>query len=79
METQTNSNSETCEMKKESFDKSILDIKAKEFSELYETIEMMKSTDYNERFMAEFYQLKIRITKLDSFLSFKVSRRNVTV
>ena len=34
--------------------------------ELNETIEMMTSNDYKERFKAEFYQLKIRICKLDS-------------
>jgi hypothetical protein len=37
--------------------------------ELNETIEMMTSADYNERFKAEFYQLEIRICKLDNMLS----------
>lgn len=32
---------------------------------LNETIEMMTSDDYNERFKAEFYQLQIRIGKLE--------------
>lgn len=36
--------------------------------EINETIEMMTSADYNERFKAEFYQLKIRICKLDNML-----------
>ena len=37
--------------------------------ELNETIEMMTSNDYKERFKAEFYQLKIRICKLDNMVS----------
>ena len=37
--------------------------------ELNKTIEMMTSDDYNERFKAEFYQLEIRICKLDNMLS----------
>ena len=36
---------------------------------LQETVEMMNSADYNERFKAEFYQLKIRICKLDNMVS----------
>jgi hypothetical protein len=36
---------------------------------LQDTIEMMNSADYNERFKAEFYQLKIRICKLDNMVS----------
>ena len=36
--------------------------------ELNKTIEMMTSADYKERFKAEFYQLKIRICKLDHML-----------
>lgn len=35
---------------------------------LNETVEMMTSADYNERFKAEFYQLKIRICKLENML-----------
>ena len=31
---------------------------------LIETVEMMKSTDYKERFRAEYFQLKIRIESL---------------
>ena len=37
--------------------------------ELKKTIEMMNSADYKERFKAEFYQLKIRICKLDNMVS----------
>lgn len=33
--------------------------------ELNETIEMMNSEDYKERFKAEYYQTKIRYDKLD--------------
>ena len=36
--------------------------------ELQETVEMMNSNDYKERFKAEYYQLKIRTIKLASFL-----------
>lgn len=36
--------------------------------ELNETIEMMQSADYKERFKAEYYQLKIRINKLSTML-----------
>lgn len=32
--------------------------------ELKDTIEMMNSSDYKERFKAEYYQLEIRTTKL---------------
>lgn len=32
--------------------------------ELKDTIEMMQSEDYKERFKAEYYQLKIRLEKL---------------
>ena len=34
--------------------------------ELNDTIEMMNSTDYKERFKAEYQQLKIRYDKLDA-------------
>lgn len=34
--------------------------------ELKETIEMMNSDDYKERFKAEYYQTKIRYDKLDA-------------
>lgn len=37
--------------------------------ELKDTIEMMNSTDYKERFKAEVYQLDIRIGKLAGLLS----------
>ena len=35
--------------------------------ELKETIELMCSDDYKERFKAEYYQLKIRYEKLKNF------------
>ena len=35
---------------------------------LQDTIEMMTSADYKERFKAEYYQLKIRICKLENSL-----------
>lgn len=37
--------------------------------ELKETIEMMLSDEYKERFKAEYYQLKIRYDKLDAILN----------
>ena len=37
--------------------------------ELKDTINMMQSADYKERFKAEIYQLDIRIGKLDNMLS----------
>ena len=36
--------------------------------ELKDTIELMKSSDYNDRFKAEYFQLSIRIDKLKSML-----------
>lgn len=36
--------------------------------ELKDTIELMQSTDYKDRFKAEYYQLKIRREKLIDFL-----------
>lgn len=36
--------------------------------ELRDTITMMESADYKERFKAEYYQLKIRMEKLDHML-----------
>ena len=36
--------------------------------ELKDTIEMMQSADYKERFKAEYYQTKIRYTKLHKML-----------
>lgn len=36
--------------------------------ELKDTIEMMTSGDYRERFKAEYYQLKIRAGKLQSLI-----------
>lgn len=35
-----------------------------ELKELKDTIEMMTSSDYKERFKAEYYQLKLRYDKL---------------
>ena len=37
--------------------------------ELRDTVPMMESADYKERFRAEYYQLGIRISKLSSMLS----------
>lgn len=37
--------------------------------ELKDTIELMQSNDYKERFKAEYYQLKIRIEKLENTLN----------
>lgn len=36
--------------------------------ELKDTIEMMNSADYKERFKAEYYQLKIRYDKLNAMV-----------
>lgn len=36
--------------------------------ELKETVKMMNSTDYKERFQAEYLQLKIRMTRLSNML-----------
>ena len=36
--------------------------------ELTDTVRMMESADYKERFKAEYYQLKIRIEKLTALL-----------
>ena len=36
--------------------------------ELNETVEMMNSADYKERFKAEYYQLVIRYKKLETML-----------
>lgn len=36
--------------------------------ELSQTIEMMLSADYKERFKAEYWQIKIRLEKLDELL-----------
>lgn len=38
--------------------------------ELNYTVEMMTSTDYKERFKAEYYQLKIRYDKLMKMLKY---------
>lgn len=37
--------------------------------ELKDTIEMMTSADYKERFKAEYYQLKIRLEKLHAIIT----------
>lgn len=37
--------------------------------DLKDTVLMMQSNDYKDRFRAEYYQLKIRIVKLDNMLS----------
>lgn len=36
--------------------------------ELKDTIKMMTSTDYKERFLAEYQQVKIRLEKLEAML-----------
>ena len=36
---------------------------------LQDTIELMSSADFKDRFKAEYYQLKIRICKLDNMVS----------
>ena len=36
--------------------------------ELHETLPLMNSKDYKERFLGEYYQLDIRIKKLKDFL-----------
>ena len=38
-------------------------------NELKDTIELMTRDDYKDRFKAEYYQLKIRLTKLKTMLS----------
>ena len=35
---------------------------------LSDTVEMMNSSEYKERFKAEYYQLKIRLSKLESMV-----------
>ena len=46
---------------------------------LNDTIKMMNSDDYKERFRAEYYQLTIRIEKLTSMLSaWKEGKLNFT-
>lgn len=37
--------------------------------ELQDTVNLMQSTDYKDRFIAEYWQLKIRYDKLTKFLS----------
>lgn len=39
------------------------------YTELSETVELMQSADYKDRFKAEYYQLEIRIIKLENFIS----------
>lgn len=39
------------------------------YTELSETVELMQSTDYKDRFKAEYYQLDIRITKLEAVIT----------
>lgn len=36
--------------------------------ELKDTIELMTSSDYKERFLAEYWQVKIRLEKLETML-----------
>ena len=37
--------------------------------ELKDTIDLMISSDYKDRFKAEYYQVKIRVEKLDKLFS----------
>ena len=47
--------------------------------ELKDTIELMNSTDYKERFRAEYYQTKIRYDKLDKiFCLYEAKKLNFT-
>lgn len=47
--------------------------------ELKDTIEFMKSSDYKERFIAEYLQLKIRISGLATMLEkYKYGKLNFT-
>ena len=47
--------------------------------ELKDTIEMMGSADYQERYKAEYYQLKIRAEKLSAMLEkYKAGTLNFT-
>lgn len=43
------------------------------YTELSETVELMQSADYKDRFKAEYYQLEIRIIKLEDFIRRAVS------
>ena len=43
------------------------------YTELRDTVELMQSSDYKERFRAEYYQLDIRITKLEAVI---IKKRN---
>ena len=46
--------------------------------DLMDTVEMMSSTDYKERFKAEYYQTKIRYEKLKAFNN-KIEAANMTM
>lgn len=46
--------------------------------ELRETVEMMNSADYKERFKAEYYQTKCRYEKLKAFNN-KIEAASITV
>lgn len=41
---------------------------AKEVKELKDTIELMTSSNHYDRLLAEYYQLQIRLEKLESFI-----------
>lgn len=45
--------------------------------ELKETVELMNSSDYKERFKAEYLQAKIRYDKLHKMLEHSISLQNV--
>lgn len=54
-------------------------MKLKDTMELKDTIEMMQSADYKERFKAEYYQTKIRYEKLhDMCLRYETGKLNFT-
>lgn len=48
-------------------------------AELIDTVELMNSTDYKERFKAEYYQTKIRYNKLHTMcLKYEAGKLNFT-
>ena len=54
-------------------------MKLKDTMELKDTIEMMQSANYKERFKAEYYQTKIRYEKLhDMCLRYEIGKLDFT-
>ena len=54
-------------------------MKLKDTMDLKDTIEMMQSADYKERFRAEYYQTKIRYEKLHEMcLKYETGKLNFT-